>query len=123
MARWSFLRRLPICKAPSQPGGTWLELREVCGEMVAGCRVCEAAVKHSPWAAFQVKDLRQRAVQKHGQSRLHRLAFAGTDDVPSPSEYEEVLKDLKGKGRYEATFSKILLERGAAPASVGHAVA
>ena len=102
-ARWEFFRRRPGCAAPSQPFGTWLQLRrEGNAGYRAGCSVCEAAqgLTASPWSRFAITEFKQWRlcrVEKHGNSRQHRLACAKTADAPSADTLLDVLKDIRGK--------------------------
>ena len=115
-ARWNRFRRRPICSAPCLPFGTWLQLREEgAGDCRVGCSACEAAQTGTPWANFTITDFNAWALQKvdrHANSRLHRLALAKTADVPSADMFNDVLNDLRGKGGSKNQMLKWCLDEG-----------
>ena len=115
-ARLEAYSRLPICNAPKEPSGTWLHVKRTpSGEARAGCSVCQAlGTAPSTWARFEanVESLNPRKVRKHGLSRLHRLAVAGSADAPSASEFEAALRDFTGKAGSKTHMLKWCLNEG-----------
>ena len=63
-----------------------------------GCSVCaRMRCTLSPWGLFQVRTLGQltwRKAAKHCNSRSHKLALAGTADVPSALEWQQCLDNF-----------------------------
>ena len=114
-ARWNCIRRRPVCSAPCLPFGTWLQLRQEGAGYRVGCSACEAAQTGTPWANFTITDFKAWNVQKvdrHANSRLHRLALAKTADVPSADMFNDVLKDIRGKEGSKNQMLKWCLDEG-----------